>query len=384
MKIVLLAIGSRGDVQPLAALGVGLKNHGHKVMLIAGDDFTGLVQETGLEFIPLGINIQNALGQEKDMFHLMDKIKPNLLNVLPQGQNAIVSTFMGVSTCPVARAKDIPFFYVVPMPSLETQQHPHPLFPPFPFSKGFNRWTFKAADSRVLKACPDAASLFVEPRPTYLFPFSTSIYPKPADWGEFAHITGFWFLEQIKNWDPPQDLLAFMEDGSKPFYVGFSSMLPKDPQRMTGVLLEALRQTGQRAVMVSGWGGLQSKDVPSNVFLTDSIPFDWLFPKIQAAIHHGGLGTTACAISAGIPSVFIPFGLDQPFWARTIHQLGAGTKPLDPNRLTTAQLVTAIETVVHDQAMRLKADQIGELVRSENGVEQAVHIIEAVMEGKQV
>lgn len=161
-------------------------------------------------------------------------------------------------------------------------------------------------------------------------------------------------------------------------------MLPKDPTRMTEVLLEALRQTGKRAVMVSGWGGLQPEDVPSNVFPTGSVPFDWLFPKIQAAIHHGGLGTTACALSTGIPSVFIPFGLDQLFWARTVHQLGAGTKPLDPNRFTTAQLVTAIDTVVHDQAMRPKAAQIGELIRSENGVERAVHIIEVVIEGKRV
>jgi len=384
MKISIFAIGSRGDVQPLTALGVGLKKHGHQVQLVAGDEFAGLVQESGLEFVPLGVNIQAAISQEKDMFRVMDQIKTNLLNAVPPHSDGIVSTFMGVAACAVARSLHIPFFYIVPFPSLTTQQHPHPLFPPLPFGKAFNRWTFSVADGRVLKSCPDASSLFSEPRPTYLFPFSSSIYERPTDWGDFAHITGFWFLERPKNWKPSTELIAFMEAGPKPLYAGFSSMLPKDPAHMTAVVLDALQQTGQRAVMVSGWGGLRSSDVPSSVFLAESLPFDWLFPKVQAAIHHGGLGTTASALSAGIPSIIIPFGLDQPFWARTIHQHGAATKPLDPNRLTTAQLVDAIHTVLQDQVMRQKAASIGEHIRSEDGVETAVQIIEATVQGIRV
>jgi UDP:flavonoid glycosyltransferase YjiC (YdhE family) len=161
-------------------------------------------------------------------------------------------------------------------------------------------------------------------------------------------------------------------------------MQPKDPIHMTSVILQALEQTGQRAVMVSGWGGLISSNLPTSVFLAESVPFDWLFPKIQAAIHHGGLGTTAAALSAGIPSVTIPFGLDQPFWARTLHQLGVAGKPLDPNRLTTALLVDTIGSVLNDQTMLQKAAQLGDRIRSEDGVETAVHIIETVAEGKQV
>jgi UDP:flavonoid glycosyltransferase YjiC (YdhE family) len=368
----------------MTALAAGLKKHGHHVQLVAGDEFYSLVKDAGVEFSPLGINIQSAMNQEKDMFTLMERIKPNILNVLPKGTHAIVSTFMGVSTCSIARTRQIPFFYFVPFPSLATSQHPHPFFPPLPFGKAFNRWTYSITDGRVIKACPDASSLFLEPRPTYLFPFSPSVYTKPLDWGGYTHVTGFWFLKRRGNWKPSRELMAFMDAGPKPIYVGFSSMQPKDPIHMTSVILQALEQTGQRAVMVSGWGGLISSNLPTSVFLAESVPFDWLFPKIQAAIHHGGLGTTAAALSAGIPSVTIPFGLDQPFWARTLHQLGVAGKPLDPNRLTTALLVDTIGSVLNDQTMLQKAAQLGDRIRSEDGVETAVHIIETVAEGKQV
>jgi UDP:flavonoid glycosyltransferase YjiC (YdhE family) len=148
---------------------------------------------------------------------------------------------------------------------------------------------------------------------------------------------------------------------------------------MAQLVLQALEKTNQRGILVSGWGGLEAKDLPPSVFMATSIPFDWLFPQVAVAVHHGGAGTTAAALRAGIPSVVIPFGLDQPFWGRQVRRLGVGPAPIPPKRLTANRLAKAIQTALQDQSMRRCASDIGERVRSEDGVQNAADIIGTVL-----
>ena len=381
MLITMVAIGSRGDVQPLVALGAGLRNAGNQVHIVAGDEFERLITGANLEFIPLGINIQAAMESQTSIFRFMESIKDQVLKSCKIEQDAIISTFLGVSTCRLARSREIPFFYVLPMPSLETCEFPNPLFPNMPFGKRYNLLTHRIANRHVTRSYRDAGCLFQEPRPTYLCCFSSHVVSRPSDWGDNAYVTGYWFLDHSINWQPTDELDAFIQKGPPPIYVGFGSTHTGKPEKMTSLVIDALASIKQRSVLVTGWGGLKVGEVYPDVYVVDSIPFDWLFPRVSVAVHHGGAGTTSAALRAGVPSVIVPFGVDQSFWARRMKSLGVATEPISPRRLTAKRLSAAIHTVIEDNQMRENVSALGAKIRGEDGVGNAIAIIEQVMSG---
>jgi sterol 3beta-glucosyltransferase len=146
-------------------------------------------------------------------------------------------------------------------------------------------------------------------------------------------------------------------------------------ERRAGIVVEALRASGQRGLLASGWGGLKPASLPPDVFLVDAVPHDWLFPRVAAVVHHGGAGTTAAGLRAGRPTVICPFLADQPFWGRVVHGRGVGPKPIPQRRLTVTSLAAAIDAAVHGGAMRRRAAELGEQIRAEDGVARAVEII---------
>ena len=200
-----------------------------------------------------------------------------------------------------------------------------------------------------------------------------------ADWGEFAHITGYWFLDCPGDWQPPRDRVNFLEAGSPPVCVGFGSTLSRDTKQMADLVLKALAQSHQRGLLVAGWDGLSQSDLPPDVFMVDTVPFDGLFPRVAAAVQHGGAGTTACAWRAGIPSVVVPFALDQLFGCRLVSRSETGPEPIPLKQITVDRLAYAIRLAVMDQPTRTRAAALGEKIRSEDGVENAVRIIEQVI-----
>ena len=159
-------------------------------------------------------------------------------------------------------------------------------------------------------------------------------------------------------------------------------MMSGDVERITSIVTESFRRSGQRGVLVGGWGRFAEPD-PKNdyVLRIDSAPYEWLFPRISAAVHHAGAGTTAAAARAGIPSVTVPYFADQPFWASRLHRLGVGTRPLPHRALNERNLAEAIRMAVHHAEMRRRAQQLGEAMRKEDGVERAVEIINRALEG---
>jgi sterol 3beta-glucosyltransferase len=146
-----------------------------------------------------------------------------------------------------------------------------------------------------------------------LYGYSPSIIPKPPDWGDHQQITGYWFLEEAKNYKPPVELAAFLDSGPPPVYVGFGSMVDHQRAEITRIIIQALEQAGQRAILLGGWSELSSRELPASILHIDSVPHDWLFPRMAALVHHGGAGTTAAGLRAGVPSVIVPFTADQPF-----------------------------------------------------------------------
>lgn len=211
-----------------------------------------------------------------------------------------------------------------------------------------------------------------------LYGFSPLVIPPPSDWDTNTHVTGFWYLDQVEDWTPPPDLMEFLEAGSPPIYVGFGSMSSRKPEETADLILSALEQTKQRAVMLSGWRGLQKADLPDSVFMVDSVPFSWLFPRVAAVVHHGGAGTTAYGLRAGVPSIVVPFFADQPFWGYCVAKLGVGPKPIPRRKLTVERLAKAIQEAVKDEAMRQRAADLGSKIQAEDGVARAVAIIQQI------
>lgn len=210
-----------------------------------------------------------------------------------------------------------------------------------------------------------------------LYAYSPRVGPRPPDWGAWIHITGYWFLNRPADWQPPEDLVAFLESGPPPVSVGFGSMPSTNPEASTKLVIDALTRAGRRGVLVTGWDGLANTDLPDDFHVIKEILRDWLFPRMAAIVHHGGAGTTAEGLRAGVPSVTIPFLGDHPYWGKCVHELGVGPKPILRERLTTDSLAQAISTAVSDPGMRRRARALGHQIQAEDGVAGAVELLDA-------
>jgi UDP:flavonoid glycosyltransferase YjiC (YdhE family) len=224
---------------------------------------------------------------------------------------------------------------------------------------------------------------FMGPLGAYFLPplcldgYSSHVVPRPPDWGSHRHVTGYWFLEAASAWRPPARLRDFLNAGPPPVYVGFGSMHNRDADEVTALVVEALNWAGQRGILFTGWNGLGKVANSHKVFLLESsTPHDWLFQRMAAVVHHGGAGTTAAALRAGIPAVVVPYMSDQPFWARRVHELGAGPPPVPRGRLSARLLAEGIHRAVTIPAYQDRAAELSRALRAEDGVGCAVRLFE--------
>ncbi len=205
---------------------------------------------------------------------------------------------------------------------------------------------------------------------------SPQVFPRPADWPAHVHADGYWFLDVDHDYQPPAELKAFIEAGAPPVYVGFGSI--SDQERgaeTTRLVIEALRRTGKRGILATGWHGMaRPEDRPDDMLFIDGAPHEWLFPHMAAVVHHGGAGTTAAGLRAGVPSVIIPYGNDQFAWGRRVHELGVGARPIPRKRLTADRLAAALQEIQTD-AVRERARAMGERIRREDGAAAAADLI---------
>ncbi|MCA9915449.1 MAG: glycosyltransferase family 1 protein, partial [Anaerolineae bacterium] len=204
--------------------------------------------------------------------------------------------------------------------------------------------------------------------------FSPQVYPRPQDWGEHLKITGYWFLDE--DFNPPAELVDWLEAGEAPVYIGFGSMTSRNPEQTTEIVIDSIRKTGKRCILLSGWAGIGNSDLPDHIYKIDSIPHHWLFPQMSAIVHHGGAGTTAAALRSGKPSIVVPHFGDQFFWARRVHTIGAGTKSIPRKQLTAERLAEAIQKASSDSTMQQRAAQIGVEIKQEDGVQRAIRFFE--------
>ncbi|GKZ31574.1 hypothetical protein AbraIFM66950_000147 [Aspergillus brasiliensis] len=209
-------------------------------------------------------------------------------------------------------------------------------------------------------------------RVPYTYLWSPALLPKPGDWGDNIDIAGFAFLSSASDYQPPDDLVNFLRSGPPPIYVGFGSIVVDNPGSLTKIVFQAIRESGQRAIVSKGWGNLGADvdDIPENIFMINKCPHDWLFQHVSCVIHHGGAGTTAAGLVLGRPTIIIPFFGDQPFWGSIVARAGAGPLPIPHKQLTVEKLTNAIKQALEPETLE-KAKEIGKEMRTERGVENA-------------
>jgi sterol 3beta-glucosyltransferase len=213
-------------------------------------------------------------------------------------------------------------------------------------------------------------------RPTapILCAWSPSVLPASSDWPPQVHITGYYFFPLDISYRPPADLLSFLQNGKLPICITFGSMVHRDKERIDRIVRETLVRTGNRGVILSGWSGV-NQPASNDLFYLEAVPHDWLLPKCELVIHHGGAGTTAAGLRAGIPNIVIPFMGDQPFWGERVYAIGAGPKPILVQDLTLENLSQAIVESEKESIFK-NAQIIGQQVSKEDGTGESVKWIE--------
>ncbi len=209
-----------------------------------------------------------------------------------------------------------------------------------------------------------------------MFGLSPHVLPKPLDWPTGYEMTGYWWLPRPIDWTPPVELVRFIEAGDPPICFSFGSMSDRNRAEITHIVLATLKRLNRRGIFVTAWGGLQSVEQSDRVYVTDNMPFDWLWPQCAAVVHHGGSGATSAGLRAGVPSLVVAFMADQPFWGQRVFELGCGPQPILRKQLTIERLTTALERAVKDPRIHDRAAEIGRTLQSEDGVAQASAFIE--------
>jgi sterol 3beta-glucosyltransferase len=410
MHLTILALGSRGDVVPYAALGRGLVRAGHQVCFATFSDFGPYILERQMEFFPLrGSSRDRVLAAGPSMRRLVAQfvaVGQSLADDLSDPR--LRQTDMVLCQIPgamfgreLAGAAGVPLAGVAVMPVLPTSAYPMHSFPRQPsFIPGYNRLTYRLSEigawlmlARVINRWRTATLGLPPLYALHAFDdigtadgpmlngYSHHVAPPPQDWGPHFHVTGYWY-EPADNWHPPVTLQRFLDSGPPPVFAGFGSMPLADPQRVAGCLLQAAEALGCRLMLGTGWGGLSAARLPAWAMQVGEVPYDWLFRRMAAIIHHGGAGTTGAVVRSGLPSICLPFVFDQFFWGRRLAELGTAAPPIPIKRLSPGHLADALASVIHNEELARRAQELAQKVNAEDGIARAIERIAARQEGK--
>lgn len=401
MRVALVVTGSRGDIQPHAALGQELRTRGHHVRFATHRDFKELVVEAGLEFHELPGSpddfmahpaLVKALQKGASLMRATRKVpKPskehletlaNGITAASEGMDLVVDTQLSRTVC--VGESDVPRATTAWWPVAPTSAWPSVMAPNLRLGQAYNRFTHKLAAKTERYMVNDFRKRIGEPplgrsstfwevgrSSPLVHPISPVVLSAPADWPSRCHVSGYWFWD--RDWQPPADLADFLADGPKPIVLTFGSLWPVFSRTETfDMVLDVIQESGQRLVIVDGPAGR----LPDGVHRTHDVNYPWLLPKASAIIHHGGANTTGEALRAGIPQVIVPAFADSPYWAGRMHALGVAAEPIPFPKFTAERLTTALATVLRDESVRATAARLGTTVRAERGVETACDLLE--------
>ena len=409
MKLALIAIGTRGDVEPHAELCAGLRRAGFDARLCAPQDMAPFIEELGIPFDAIPVSFRQLCGTSEGGALLGSGDNgPGFLKRLHRlAKNAAEQTIKGIrAACDRADAvcysplglparyfaaeRGIPAFATALQPLGRTGEIPHPML-------GLPHWSprfINACSYRVIEqlfwqvARPllqshlshrltlrgDFGKLYSHPRPI-LFGYSPLVVPRPRDWKPWMHATGYWNgLHSV--WRPPAALEDFLHEGPA-ICIGFGSMNTRRIERIMDVTLEAVRATRRRAVVLTGWSDYSgaADGRHGDLFFTKAVPHEWLFPRVTAVISHGGAGTIAAALRSAVPSIVLPFFFDQGFWGKWLAAGGLGPPPLPFHRLNAKAVSGALDKATGCPEIQSRLRALADKLHEEDGVGRAVSIL---------
>ncbi|MFL7812173.1 MAG: glycosyltransferase [Anaerolineales bacterium] len=415
MKITILTYGSQGDVEPFAALAQGLLQAGFQVKLAAPEYYRSRFDVQGLEFVGLPGEPAHLVQELVDragmnglrMVREMGRfVLPLADQVLIQSRAAcadadgIIHSFLFTSTgLSLGEELGIPTFSAQLFPVFSpTSEFTAPTFPDLPLGGGYRVLTHKAVSlifkggSRMLYAWLRMKNPHLPRLPRWipderrggstpiLYGFSSQVVPRPQDWPDQARITGYWLLDERDERAPGKEIEDFLRSGPPPITIAFGSTVTRKSQTIYQTILKALDACNQRGIIVAD--KIHLPHASQDVLQVDYAPYRWLFNRSAAVIHHGGAGTTGRGLMAGVPNIILPFTSDQPFWGNRVYQLGLGPRPIPVKKLSLDRLSEAVLTVIQDAGMRDRAQAIGEKLREEDGVSQAVAFIQESLQNQ--
>jgi sterol 3beta-glucosyltransferase len=417
MKVLLVTVGSQGDVRPLVALASRLRSEGHDPVLAAPALYQGLAAAADLVFVPLDLDMTEVgrvvAGRHglRHLFAFAKSMGQRAGKVLPGA--SVGATAHGpvdmVVHCPVlpigqhlAEMLGVPAAVASPSPALvPTREFLSAAWPcTSRLPARLNRPSYRAARYITGAWCrrdidgwrrstlglgrrPGRHDPLGDPSVPVLHSFSVHVVPRPTDWPATAHVTGYWFTGKEPGWVPPRRLAGFFDAGDPPVYLGFGSMPVDSPAELAAAVMAAARQTGARFVVHSLDPELTRRLAAGGrrILTVRQVPHDWVFPRAAAVVHHGGAGTTAAAIAAGRPQVIWPFGIDQHFWAARMTGLGVAVPAGPVQTLTGARLARAVDQATGDRRVSELARELAIRVRAEDGTGQAVAHLERLARG---
>lgn len=409
-RILLLTYGSRGDVEPFVALGLGLQAAGYAVRLVCPAPYAPLAEARGLEVAPIEGNPDElaqafadraGLNGAKMVASMMRHVLPLATRVFAAVQDAgqdadlIVHSFLMTDAgYTLARLRGVPDvsaqFFPVFLPTADFAALTLPDLPLGPayrrathaFNTAVFRYGARLMYASLRRSHPELPALApwllrapVRAETALLYAYSPQVLPRPSEWPPFAYVTGYWQLPLPAGWQPPDGLARFLESGPSPVYFGPGSMSSAKLPALLREVATAARACGQRLVL-----GLPPESIGpelrgEDLIAAGGVPHAWLFPRMGFILHHGGAGTTGSAAAAGMPNSAVPFSADQTFWARRVQRLGLGPQAPDAHHLTRAGIEAVLREGLGDPAYRQRAAALGERVRREDGVAAAVAVI---------
>ena len=400
MKVTLVSYGSLGDNIPLVALALGLRDAGHRPVIVAEQGASVLASERGVEFHALAGDIAELMRPGAPIAQTVEagRLTVGSFRDYRRADRAWLETIgAAASGSDVVLGMPVAGYHALTVAAdvgaLAVIAELQPLAPTREFApsglgdvrapRALNRvlgWVVDFAGWATIASSVNRARRDLgRPRsgnPTRgiarLGAWSPNLVPRPDEWPTTASVTGAWRLPAEAGWRPDPALQTFLDAGEPPIYVGFGSMPTfSGTETLMDSLLTGL--AGRRIILAPG--STDHELTSGDVFVTGFVPHDWLFPRCAAIVHHCGAGTTHAALAAGTPSITVPFTLDQPFWARRLESLGAASPPLDPRRPDPDAVRSALAHV-QTAEVRERTAALARQVATEDGVRAAVSAIE--------
>ena len=408
-RVLVVAVGSRGDVAPLSGVGVALKQDGHEVTVAAYTPFAEMITSCDLGFRELPADLRlaadgaevspvqglAAFASPKGMRALGNDILTAIADV--PADIVLLSPFAEMVGHPLSEAKGIPSFGVRLQPLTATAQHPPAVVGAWSAGAFGNRAAADAgawlvdrlyggviADFRRQLGLPHKSARRARRQRTaaqwpVLHGYSPLVVPRPPDWRPGLEVTGYWWPASTDQWEPPVDLSEFLAAGPAPVFIGFGSMMitPTRAEQLSDTIRRAAQQAGVRAIVQSGWTSLHVDD--DTMLTIGEAPHDWLFSRVAAVAHHCGAGTTAAGLRAGVPTIALPAYGDGPFWAKRITQLGVSAATINQRNLTQDRLAAAMRIAVSDPRLRANGRQLSRRIAAEDGAAPVVSLVNSLL-----